>query len=488
MALRKFPICLLIILGIAAFFRLWQLNSIPSGLYPDVALNGNEATQSLKVFYPENNGREGMMMWLIAASFSVFGVSIWSIKIVAAVSGILTVLGLYLLTKELFIKYAENISRHIALLSSFFLATSFWHTNFSRIGFRAILLPLVSVFAFYFLFRGFRTKKLLSFILSGLFFGLGFYTYTSYRMIILLFPLLLICLPFFKKDKKVLLLIGYWLLIIFVVALPIGLYFLHHPQDFISRATGVSIFSQPNPLLAFAKSLIAHLGMFNFSGDQNWRHNFAGSPMIPWPIGILFLSGIILSIKDLIRSIKTRSHSLLMVPAFLLTWFFVMLLPGILTYEGVPHALRVIGVIPVVYIFAGFGGWKIYQFLSQNTQRKKLLIFASFFFLLSTGFSEFNKYFVKWAQNPNVQGAFTADYVKIGNYLNSLPDNVQKYVIVNEGGTPVPLPNGLPMPAQTPMFIERTKYGEPRAIYLRPEDLNQVKNKENTIIIFMRPQ
>ena len=69
---------LLLILAIAAFFRLWQLNEIPPGLYPDVAMNDNNAletlrTRNIKVFYPENNGREGLMMWLIALSFSVFG-------------------------------------------------------------------------------------------------------------------------------------------------------------------------------------------------------------------------------------------------------------------------------------------------------------------------------------------------------------------------------------------------------------------------------
>ena len=130
---------LIFILAIAAFFRLWKLNEIPPGLYPDVAINGNEALESLKtgnfkLFYPENNGREGLMMWLIALSFSIFGVSIWSIKVVAAIIGIFTVLGLYLLNKELFnnptIQQSNNPTI-IALISSFFLAISFWHTNFS---------------------------------------------------------------------------------------------------------------------------------------------------------------------------------------------------------------------------------------------------------------------------------------------------------------------------------------------------------------------
>jgi len=37
-----------IILILAIFFRFWKLNEIPPGLYPDVAINGNEAFFSLK--------------------------------------------------------------------------------------------------------------------------------------------------------------------------------------------------------------------------------------------------------------------------------------------------------------------------------------------------------------------------------------------------------------------------------------------------------
>jgi len=151
---KKAIIFLLIILIIAAFFRLWQLDSIPPGLYPDEAINGNEALDIIqqgkfKIFYPENNGREGLFIWLISLSFLIFGPSIWAIKIVPAIFGILTVLGLYLLTKELLrienckLKIVNLKNETIALTASFFLAISFWHINFSRIGFRAILVPFV---------------------------------------------------------------------------------------------------------------------------------------------------------------------------------------------------------------------------------------------------------------------------------------------------------------------------------------------------------
>lgn len=501
---KKVLIYLLGILIIASFFRLWQLVEIPPGLYPDVAIYANDALDSLKignfrVFYPENNGREGLFIWLLALSFSIFGVSIWSIKITTALIGILTVLGLYLLTKELFsfnnqIVKESNNQIIIALLSSFFLAISFWHTNFSRIGFRAILVPFILVFGFYFLFRGFRSQKFLDFLIAGLFFGLGFYTYISYRPIAILFLILLFwwLLYTLKIQKNPLLFFKStfcFLFFSFLVALPIGIYFLTHPQDFLSRAVGVSIFVQEKLYLALSESTLKHLGMFHFYGDSNWRHNFAGSPMLFLPLGILFLIGFCFVViksfyyiqkKDDLSLIASRNYG------FLLLWFFLALLPGILSYEGIPHALRTIGIIPVVYIFVSLGGYFLYQWLRKNTKSQILLFSAFSLFLLMVGVVEFDKYFNKWGKLNEVKNAFSTDYVRIGNYLNTLGDDIQKYVIVNQAGVPVPLPKGIPMPAQTIMFIERTKFEKLRTIYLLPDQLEEIKIVNRGVIIPMR--
>ncbi|MBZ9571989.1 glycosyltransferase family 39 protein [Patescibacteria group bacterium] len=494
---KRTLILLIIILIIAAFFRLWQLNSIPPGLYPDVAINGNEAltalkTGNFKVFYPENNGREGLFINLISLSFSIFGVKIWSIKIVAAIIGIFTVFGFYLLVKELFAQTPNSRlqATNIALLTSFFLATSFWHTNFSRIGFRAILLPFILVFSFYFLLRGLRRRKILDFIISGIFFGLGFYTYISFRFAVLI--LLVILIPFwfiYRKEgqsKKILFFVCCFLFSVFITALPIGIYFLKNPQYFISRAAPISIFATENPIKAFSVSLIQHLAMFNFYGDSNWRHNFSGSPMLPWPLGILFLIGIAISFKECISSTKNKNWVLVTDYWLLLSWFFILLLPGILTFEGVPHSLRVIGIIPVVYVFVGLASWKIYQFFEKNTKRKKMLFFACLLFLIAISYSEFNKYFFDWGKSPEVEGAFTKRFAEIGYFLNSLPKEAKKYVIVNEPGVSVPWPDGIPMPAQTIMFIENIKYDSPQSTYLLPEDLDQIKIDKKTVIVPMK--
>ena len=498
---KKAIIFLLIIIAVAAFFRLWQLNTIPPGLYPDEAINGNDALSSLqnhnfKVFYPENNGREGFFIWLIALSFWLFKPSIWAFRIVPSLLGILTVFGLYLLTKELFSYYRQNRSRCIALLASFFLAISFWHINFSRIGFRAILVPFSLVFGFYFLFKGFRLKKYYNLIISGLFLGLGFYSYIAYRFVVLLLMIALAGWWLIYKNEKLkkrfLLSTFYLLLSTFIIALPIGIYFLLNPAQFFGRAAGVSILSQGNPIYNLGKSLILHLGMFNFHGDGNWRHNFSGSPELLWPVGILFLIGFILLIKNLIISLKNKNYSLLLSSSFLLSWFFIMLLPGVLSYEGIPHSLRVLGVVPVVYIFSALAAYWLYEKIKISFKTKYLRIglYACLsILLLSIAIAQFDKYFFQWAKKPETESAFAKNYVKIGKYLNSLPGNIQKYVVVNQGGVPVPYPNGTPMPAQTPIFLERMKFGQIRAIYILPNNLDKIKINKNkeTIVVPLQP-
>ena len=487
-------IILLLILVLASFFRLWQIDSMPPGLYPDEAINGNDALKTLetgqfKVFYPENNGREGLFVWLIALSFKLFGPTAGSIRLVSALLGILTVLGLYLLTKELFTPYQNKFGaghgKKVALLSSFFLAISFWHINFSRIGFRAILVPFLICFSFYFLLRAFRKNTFLDYTWAGIFFGLGFYTYIAFRVAVLILGvvILLKMIDYWSRTrassvrdklKKAYLKDGWWkvdifFIVIIIIVLPLGIYFFNNPQDFIGRAGGVSIFSVEQPFKELAISTIKTLGMFNFVGDWNWRHNYAGWPMLNWTVGILFILGLILTIKNLF----TKRN----VYIFLLSWFLIMLLPAILTYESIPHALRTIGVIPVVYIFVALGFIWLFDKLAKIN--KKIAVFLLILLLVYPALANFNKYFLQWAQNSHVAGAFRQDLVDLTNYLNNLPTNIQKIVLVNESGVPVPYPDGLAMPAQTIIFKSNKEIK-----YLAQDENSQtIINNQPTVII-----
>jgi len=549
-------ILLLLILALAFFFRFWRLDVTPPGLYPDEAMNGNNALEAMetgnyKVFYPENNGREGLFINLIALSFRVFGPHIWSIRLVSAIFGFLTVLGLYFLTKELF------RTTNIALLSTFFLAISFWHTNFSRIGFRGIMVPFCLVWSFYFFLFSlrseserskdeaeqienrepaevirrsetkaeneggssrFRKSKLISLVLAGVFFGIGFHTYISFRVAILILGVILLTefLKYWKKNKpkkinwswlwkKFYLKDGWWkwdllILVIILVALPLGIYFMQNPESFMGRAGDVSIFNIEHPFKELGLSILKTLGMFNIYGDGNWRHNFSGSPQLLWPIGILFLMGLGVISKKLINSIRQKkffSSNNVTCYVLCVIWFMVMLLPCFLSAEGVPHALRAIGVIPVVYIFAALGFYWLLGLHKYIAHKKIPLIccVSSIIFFIILACVQYDKYFIRWGRRPETQGAFTQKFVGIGNLLNTLEGDQLGLVIVNEGGTPIPIKPELtinyyegktiPMPAQTVMFITHKKSN---IKFILPEDIEKIIiDNRRTVIFPMAP-
>jgi len=557
---------LLLVLAIGVFFRFYKLAEIPPGLYPDVAINGNDAIKALhgdmRVFYPENNGREGLFINLIALSFYLFGVSILSIKMVPAIIGSLTVLGMYLLTKEIFSQILNyklliiNQSRNgtsssqaitklensdliknskliisnsavqtIALLSTFFLSISFWHINFSRLGFRAIMVPFILVWGFYFLFKAIRIIRTIHpndpnrilwllaigyWLLAGLTFGLGFHTYISFRVAPVIMGIVFLVEVFnWWKRKKIntpdnKLHLALWIIFFIAVvtaASPMLLYFYNNPKDFMGRTGQVSVLSSAQPLKELAISAAKSLGMFNFWGDCNWRHNFPCKPALPAPVGILFLIGFLWAIYQIWNSARNRAPWRKSLPVaqdekyihcfwppaqislFLLTWFFTMLLPAALTNEGLPHSLRAIGAIPPVYIFAGIGGWWIINQLKTQSalaarlvgKRKTIFYIVGVVFCLWLIFYSYDLYFIQWGKNPIVKGAFTQNYVDIGNYLNNLPPETKKYVVVNEGGVPVPYPNGIPVSAQTIIFIEKTVGKGNKTFYLKPEELKLIQ-------------
>ncbi|MDP3954444.1 MAG: glycosyltransferase family 39 protein [bacterium] len=506
--MNKRWIIILIIIATAAFFRFYNLADAPPGLYPDEAMNGNNALQAIstgdyKVFYPENNGREGLFMNLQAISISAFGNEPWALRLVSAIFGTLTVLGLYLLTKELF-------NRHIAYIASFLLAVSFWHVLFSRISFRAIMAPMFLVFALYFLWQALRSKHLLPFAISGLFWGLGLYSYLAFRIIPLAAIITLLAYwHFIKKDydhekyERVKMDIARGLVLaLFVAALvsiPLALYFYNNPGDFLGRTGQLSIFASENPALTLIKNLGQTLAMFNFEGDRNWRHNLGGSPMLLWPVGAMFVVGFLRSIFKCLRQWKRHGH-FSTVQTLLLSWFFVGLLPVILSSEGIPHALRAIIIVPVVYIFAAEGIWWLYEVMSREYRStdvheiklRRLKIsesnivagFAIIVFLGAIAIANFDKYFNKWAQSPITAAYFNKNYVDLGKHINNLPIEVKKYVLVNAGGV---LVNGIPMPSQTVMFITDTytpeKQKAKNIFYLTEEQFVKTRIERDALVL-----
>ncbi len=471
---------LLLILIIATVLRTYQLDRFPPGLYPDEAMNGNNAVSVMrsgdyKIYYPENNGREGLFMNIQTLSLRLFGGvhEPWVLRFPSAIIGILTVWGLYLLGKEIF-------SKRVGLLASFFLATSVWHIIFSRIGFRAILAPFFLAWALYLLHLALRNGReeagrpwsyFIPAILGGLLFGLGFHTYIAYRVAPIL---LLVFWWFFRNGRNFWKVAALFLIAAFLAGLPIGIYYLGHPADFFGRTSQISVWSGGQPLRDLALNIWQTIGMFFWAGDGNWRHNVAGRPELFWPVAFLFLWGLILGGRSLWRRhhphlvpVNRRADKLESWEAIknlpfafslLFAWLVVSFLPVVISNEGIPHALRSILMLPAAMLFAGAGAVAIYTFF--ETHMKTSLLGAGAIIMSLLVLEAFQTYFILYGPNHQVRGAFNQDYLDVGHILNRVPASTPKYVVVEAGGT---LVNGIPMPTQTVMFLTDTFTPEEQA-------------------------
>ena len=167
---------------VALVLRFYAIGHIPPGLYHDEAFNGLDALRVLggarPIFFTANNGREPLFIYLVALSVSLLGRSPGAIRIVAAVLGTLTVPATYLLARAMF-------GRRVGALSAVLIAGLVWPLNLSRIGLRAVALPLFLALALWQFWRGLKTGKGWHYVASGILYGLTFYTYTAARFTVL---------------------------------------------------------------------------------------------------------------------------------------------------------------------------------------------------------------------------------------------------------------------------------------------------------------
>jgi 4-amino-4-deoxy-L-arabinose transferase-like glycosyltransferase len=481
---KKIIFGLLLAILVAGFaLRFANIENIPFSIYPDEAQNGVDAQQAnatgqYKLFYESNNGREGLFINIQAISIKYLGSNTFALKLPSIIFGTLTILGVFLLTYELLQSYVAG------LIGAYLIAFSYWAINFSRIGFRAIMVPFILTFAFYFTFRGLRTRKLSDFIIAGFIYGLGLHTYIAFRVS----PLVLIALFVSLLITRKRFLAEYWkhLLVfavtMFIASAPMLLdFFVWHPEHYTSRTSEISILNpdvnQGHLFTTFLKTFGLSLAKYNFWGDQNWRQNYPPYPILNPLTGIAFLAGLVYIFGKFfhlvyVRFEKGARNKKLDVYVFLLAWFFTLLIPEFLAAEGNPHALRSIGTLPVVMIIAVIPFmWIIKRYHAYGHAFKFFIFSILLFTFLFIGIADPIKYFVFFANNPKQHQAFEANLKEVSNYIQTLPKSEEKYIVTGS------------MQRLTIKFLNQAL---PNTFYKYPEEAGSIspKNMKNFIIIF----
>jgi 4-amino-4-deoxy-L-arabinose transferase-like glycosyltransferase len=405
-------VALVVIVGLA--LRLWRLDAVPAALSHDEAYDALNAVQILDgarpLFFPSNNGREPLFMYVVALAFGLFGVGAVPLRLVAVVAGTATTAVVALVGRELF-------GRAAGLFAAALMALGFWPLFDSRLGLRAALLPLLSAAVVWGLARALRASEVRGVVgwaaAAGAAIGLAFDTYTPGRLLALL-PLVLIG---FHRRRLGLLGLAAAGLAAFVVALPLLGYFAAHPEDFLGRTDQVNdirfILAEANPWPLVVDTLNT-LGMFVVAGDPSSRYNLADRPVFDAVSGLMFYAGLAVCLRIIFS--PHRPHPRAAPAALLLAALTVGLLPSAITGES-PHFLRAVGAQPAIYLLAGIGGVYVFDALARQLEQR-LEPSAAFaatrgclaLLLLGTGLLTYRDYFAAWADDPAARHIYEAAY------------------------------------------------------------------------------
>ncbi len=186
---------LIAVLLLAAFLRIWQLDSFPPGLYHDEAYNGLDALSLVQgktfpqfyegwelyaqeaydgnppvptrfpIFFTGNYGREPLHIYLMALSIWLFGPTPFAIRLVPALAGVLSVFTTYLAAKAIFeigdwrLDFRNRSPGFkwlglIPLYAAFFMTILYSAVHFSHFGLRMTLFVPAETLAVYFFWRG----------------------------------------------------------------------------------------------------------------------------------------------------------------------------------------------------------------------------------------------------------------------------------------------------------------------------------------------
>lgn len=391
-----------LVLLLAAFLRLYDLDSLPISLFGDeidvgyhawaLISTGKDYLGNVFPTYIQSlaEWRTPLLSYFIAPFIGLLGPNPFALRLPVALLGVLNVYLIYLLTNRLFNNktlpvFGSKIK--LATISALILAITPWHLHLSRIAIDSTLLLSLLLSGTYFFLRALNSEKF--YILSAICFSLTFYTYATANIFT---PLLLLSLLVIYKKKITLKKTYKALIVAFIVCLPIGYHLLFGQAA--GRFNSISLFAdkeityqiinqrvQPwvksplierlfeNKVTAYSTAwlnnyLTAFSPQFLFiSGDPNYRHsiNTHGELLL------ITLPLLLFGLFFLFKNFKQKENKLLFI------WLLLSVLPSSLTRDGAAHVIRLSLMIPTLTIISALG---LYHLLNLFKVKCKNIIFT----------------------------------------------------------------------------------------------------------------
>ena len=408
---------------IAAALRFYKLGAWPPGLYRDEAYNGLDALGVLRgqhaLFFPANNGREPLFIYLVALSIALFGPTPLALRLPAAVAGTLATLPAWLLGRAWF-------GRRAGLLAAFLWAITLWPVHLGRIGLRVGLLAPALATAFWLGTRAYRERRAALWLVAGLVYGLSFYTYLAARftpLLLLLFAVYLVATGrrarLWDEGRALWFVAG-----AAVVVAPLGVVLLRDPALLFGRAGQVSLLSPAvsggHPLGALLGNVGRALGLYIWRGDAILRHNallsYDAVLKSDHPAGravfdLLMVGPFLVGLGWCIWRWRRPAA------AFLLLWQLVMLGPTLLA-EDAPHFLRAAGILPGAVFFPAIGLAQLWAWPRLPAAVRRLAVVALLAGSLALTVRDYRRY----ARQPDVAYLWESAAAELARAARAAPE------------------------------------------------------------------
>ncbi len=401
---------LIAILALAFVLRFWDITKVPVSLFGDEVDLGYQAYSFLKTgkdysgnslplhFHSLAEWRTPLYLYSAVPTVAIFGISPYGVRLPAVIFGVLGVLALYLLVKELF------KSENLALISAFVLTLSPWHIQYSRAGFEVTQLLFFLLIGLYFFFKGLKNGKWMW--VSAVCLCLTPWVYSTAKLftpLLILFLIIVWRKEIFKISRK-------YLVCAAIAGLIVGVPIAYSTMfgGGTARFDYLSIFSDPTiePEVGFARQRDAlmrgqtevgvrptivdklfhnkfmvvgtvitrnyfqALGtdfLFN-SGDPNSRHS------IP-EIGQFYkLEAIPLAAGAFLFFAKSKNKRFKFLVGF---WILAGILPSALTRDGGTHSTRLILILPALVILIAYGLVEGIKLVEKNYRNYLVLLYGA---------------------------------------------------------------------------------------------------------------
>lgn len=390
---KRIFLILMAIVFLGGFLRFWQLAQYPVSLSMDEVSLAYNSYSILKTTHDEHGQlfplafrsvwdyKAPVLIYLMTPAIALFGLNEFGTRFTIALLGTLTIIFVYLLTKEL------TKNKVVSLITSFSLAISPWHLQASRMTHDAVLALLFLIIGAWLFLRSMKLKGKWLW-LSAIFFVLSMYSYHAERIVtpFLVLGFALIFCQKLKQSKKETL-----------IAIVIGLITLLPLLTLMlgpgGKTRAVSVFLSRDSEIA---------GELEWSKDFSgfWTSIFNNQPLLLlnfwlkryldyWDLNFLFLDGMQLTLpgfpgvglfhffeivafflgiwlvffkKNLLKKENKR---------VLVCWLLVGPLAASLA-NNPQHALRSLATIPAPQILVGVGGLGLFTFLKQQKLIRQL--------------------------------------------------------------------------------------------------------------------